>query len=85
MRPIKISITKAHIRDGVPGNECDCPIALALKDALLTNDVAVNPDGMRVNNRTFSADKKDRRFIERFDNGKPVKPYSFEINRTNRR
>lgn len=85
MRAIGIKITKAHIRDGLRGSECDCPIALALKDALITDNVRVNGDGIYVNNARFDLDDKDRRFMSRFDEGLRVRPYSFSINRTNRK
>lgn len=85
MRAIKISVTRAHIRDGVPHSECNCPIALALKDALITDSVAVSRSGIRVNNTSFEVDKKDLKFMERFDGGQRVHPYSFELIRHTRR
>lgn len=85
MRDIIIRITRAHIRDGEAGSLCDCPIALALKDTLITNNVRVDAYGIHVNHVAFAVSKKDRSFIARFDEGKPVKPYSFELQRTSRR
>lgn len=85
MRPIKINITKAHIRDGERGSECNCPIALALKDTLLTESVRVNSEGIVVNGRSFKLDKKDRTFMSRFDNYKQVRPYSFSLIREGRK
>lgn len=85
MRPISINITRAHIRDGVRGSECNCPIALALKDALITNNVSVSGSGIYVNGTKFEVDKNDLKFIDRFDRGQRVRPYSFSLNRYNRR
>ena len=84
MRPLRVNITWAHIRDGIPGSACDCPIALALKDSLLTDSVKVDSDGIYVNNRKFDVDKKDLKFIDRFDNGKRVRPYWFTLTREGR-
>ena len=81
MRDIRIKITKEHIRKGVRGSACECPIALALKETLITNNVHVDMDGMRVNHVSYALDKKDRKFIERFDAGMPVRPYDFDLGR----
>ncbi len=35
-----IEVTKKHIANGVPGDECNCPIALALQDEYKTSDVS---------------------------------------------
>lgn len=84
MRAIKINVTRAHIRDGEKGSESGCPIALALKDTLLTESVHVSVDRMTFNNLYVPTNEKDRRFIERFDKGLKVSPYSFDINRKRR-
>lgn len=81
MRSIKINVTNDHIRRGVRGSACDCPIALALKETLITNSVSVTGARMLVNHVWFVVDKKDIRFMERFDAGQPVRPYSFDLNR----
>ena len=36
-----IEVTKKHIANGVPGDDCNCPIALALADEYKTSDVSV--------------------------------------------
>ena len=84
MRPINIKIGWGHIRDGVPGSECNCPIALAVKDALLTEDVRVLAEAIYINGVRYDTDKEDVRFMARFDGGKRVKPYSFSIDRRTR-
>ena len=85
MRDLIVKITWAHIRDGQRGSDCDCPIALAVKDALLTNSVRVGADGIYINHLRWDVDKEDLKFIERFDNGKRVRPYSFRLPRVTRR
>jgi hypothetical protein len=79
MRAIKVNVTKDHIRKGIRGSACDCPLALALKETLITTNVSVDANSIRVNHVYFKTDKKDVRFIERFDAGKPVRPYSLEL------
>lgn len=81
MRAIKINVTKEHIRRGVRRSMCDCPIALALKEALLTKDVSVTSSQMIVNHLMFMTDLADARFIKGFDEGKTVRPYSFSLRR----
>lgn len=85
MRDIEIKITKAHIRDGVPGDKCNCPIALAIKDTLLTENVVVGAHDMYINGRAYVVDKKDLAFMGRFDTGKRVRPYSFTLARRKRK
>ena len=36
-----IEVTKKHIELGVPGDECNCAIALALQDEYKTSHVSV--------------------------------------------
>lgn len=85
-KTVRVNVTKAHIRDGVQSDACNCPIALALKDALFTEYAVVVEDGITVNGKVnFSTDRKDRKFIRDFDSGKPVKPYWFELNQKARR
>lgn len=81
MKSIKISIAPRHIRCGTKGSMESCPIALAIKEALLTDNVKVDGSGIFINERKYEVDKKDLRFIERFDNGERVSPYSFELTR----
>lgn len=81
MRAIKITITADHIRRGERGSECNCPIALALKETLITNTVSVNATGIHINHYPYNLDEKDRKFMERFDKGWSVKGYSFWLGR----
>lgn len=41
-----LKVTKKHIRDGIPGDPCNCAIALALKEHFDTESVHVNTDGV---------------------------------------
>lgn len=78
-----IHVTEEHIRRGVPTSVCGCPIALALNDALCDvylvgkDSFAPYLSGRKI--QRFQ--KKAQIFIERFDAGIPVKPFSFRIRR----
>lgn len=81
-----IQVTQEDIDKGIPGDECNCPIALALK-----RDPQIDPDTVCVDEGTveyFSqgGDKfrgfayyDMRRFITRFDKRESVEPEDFII------
>jgi hypothetical protein len=81
LRAIKINVTREHIRKGIRGSPCDCPIALAIKEALITQAVSIGSWQWMINHVRFLAEDKDVRFMQRFDEGKPVRPYSFFLDR----
>lgn len=77
-------VNKRNIKMGVRGDCENCPIALALKRTFKTKDVLVGlnepyyvtQDNEMVN---FKITKSMERFIERFDEEKPVKPSRFRL------
>lgn len=77
---IKIQVTAQHIKNG---NVCalgSCPIALAVMEQLESPKVSVAFNCRFIKNEGTYAYKLSRaakRFIMRFDNHKPVKPFSF--------
>ncbi len=77
-----IEVTQEMIDEGDKGMCQNCPIALALNQALFVNDISVlrtrfyrvrNVDC--VGNLPFEA----QNFIEDFDRDKKVSPFSFEV------
>ena len=72
-----ITITQKHIDAGVRGSWCKCPIALAIKEKgkwyhagkrwLLVNDV------------DYATPPVVHKWMDRFDEGLPVEPMSFEL------
>jgi len=74
-----INVTKKDIKNGTPGNYNTCPIALALKRQ--------TGRGIEVGNELHDCDTGRRkrsstrmiRFIDRFDESKPVKPFNFRL------
>lgn len=57
-----------------------CPIALALRE-LFGQHVSVGPEHCTISSRSISASlpKEAIKFLEDFDDGKPVQPFSFEL------
>jgi len=82
-----IEVTKKHIANGVPGDECNCPIALALQDEYKTSDVSVEVEdepmlfiGDKILEIATSemADDIDF-FIRDFDYKNEVKPFTIQV------
>ena len=82
-----IEVTKEHIANGVPGDECNCAIALALQDEYKTSDVSVQVEdepmlfiGDKILEIATSqmADDIDF-FIRDFDYNNEVKPFTIQI------
>lgn len=74
---MKVRVLKKDIVRGVPINCSLCPVALALRRKS-HRLVKVMWDTITVGTRSFRTPARVRRFIDRFDVGKPVKPFSFE-------
>ena len=85
-----IYVTEDHIRRGTKCSPFSCPIALALKEQgpkFGATDggrvgryhvMLVNPDGTLDLPQDMS--RSGCRFIVNFDDGKPVKPFTFALN-----
>ncbi len=76
-----ITVTQKHINKGIQTDAQECPIAKALRTAGLRN---VSVSGMSVYfgkgwKRTAELPKRARNFIKKFDNEKPVKPFTFRL------
>lgn len=81
---IRVDVTEADIRTGVKGDMCNCPIAIAIKRAIGCSGVHV--DGMWIEvHEPFESWRQYRTpdvvdaFIDRFDAGQPVAPFSFVL------
>lgn len=79
-----INVTQEHISKG-KRYAWECPIALALKDAICRwcgPNVGTNYIGFYDKSEIrhiVETPVAAQEFIRKFDNGKPVKPFSFEI------
>jgi len=88
---MKINVTKKDIKNGQPENIKCCAIALALCKTFKTDDVEVKKDDltdeiilkvddMQYDQHYFSKLDHITTFIEKFDIGEDVEPFTFEIN-----
>jgi hypothetical protein len=78
---LKIKSTKKHINRGIPASNSSCPIALAFKDVGF-NHAYVDADNIelstaRGSHLSIKTPALVKKFIERFDDGKVVKPTVF--------
>jgi hypothetical protein len=77
---MKITVTQTHIKNAKRMNLGKCPIALALhnygwkKPLVRYNTVSEGPCGL-----PHRLPPRASAFICRFDRGKPVKPFTFEL------
>ena len=72
---VKVSVTQDHIDDGKQDHCAECPIALAIEDAI----------GIKPNADNLLAEKTDKPwevtvFMSRFDDGCDVEPFDFTLN-----
>jgi hypothetical protein len=73
---MKIDVTQEDIANGVREDGTSCPIALACERAGL---YAPNVDNeIATDEGNYNMTAEAIRFIEDFDSGQPVKPFSFE-------
>ena len=75
---MKIQIKKKHIEQGKRGRSTLCPIALALKEKGF-ECVKVNAETVEVDGTDLVLSKQEARFVELFDDGRPVKPFVFRL------
>ena len=87
-----VRVTDRHIAEGKPRNECECPFALAVLEALAAEGMkvaAVDVDyfdvfvvqedetGCRRYRATLPAEAAE--FVDNFDDGDPVVPFEVEL------
>lgn len=85
----KIRVTEEHIANGIRSNTESCPVALAILDATGWNKGDVDVGGETIdrvegmfpnwNFTHYHCPKKVQKFVDRFDEGKPVRPFSFVL------
>ena len=78
---MKITVTKEHIKKGKPNLGYACPIALAVREQLHLSAVEVHVDGAGITAGTmdYEIPRAAVLFFWRFDEGKSVKPFSFNL------
>lgn len=76
---MKISVKQEHIERGEREEPYACPVALAMRESL-GKKVYVDRLEFLINGSVVAKlPKSCARFIETFDRGLPVKPFSFRI------
>lgn len=76
---IKISVTQEHIGEGSMRNPYHCPIALACKSTGLVIKAVKSTQIVLPEWGHIPLPRSAKRFISKFDNGKPVKPFNFVL------
>ena len=79
---IKVTVTQKDIDTGIADNCLECPIARALKrttrkEWAVWKDNVFTSNVKACNYKQYDLPNKAQRFIEKFDERKPVKPFSF--------
>lgn len=75
---ITVHVTQADIDAGVPSNSCGCPVALAVQRVCKPR-VRVATGSMTVGQAFFVLPDVAFRFVADFDAGRPVAPFTFEV------
>lgn len=75
---MRINVLKRHIEGGNRRGLCSCPIALALIEQVSCKRVEVL-NFARIDGKSFDLPAKAKTFIQKFDAGYPVEPFSFSI------
>lgn len=76
---MKINVTQDDIDCGIIGNCELCPIALAILPIVSPLPVEVDNCCIEIGGVQYNSPNSVCQFIDDFDNGKPVKPFSFEL------
>lgn len=82
-KPIKVVVTEKHIKSGI-ASASQCPIALALRSLHFKN-IAVCEFGNEVYvsykkiRYSGSVTKRIKNLIVKFDDGKTIRPFSFNL------
>lgn len=71
---MKIEVTQEHIDKGTPCTASDCPVALAIG-----HNCRVYIHSVTINGLKYSIPENVTDFIDRFDAGHSVQPFTFEL------
>ena len=80
MKTKLIKVTKTDIRRGTRFSACYCPVALALYRAFDKPQYCIAGLGsIAVNHIEWITPVQVMKFMDAFDSGNPVEPFSFEL------
>lgn len=74
-----IEVTREDIDHGLAGSCGSCPVALAIRRRFPDGWVRVGIRCVYAGGRAYHLPSGAIEFIERFDGGMPVEPFSFEL------
>lgn len=74
---MQINVTQQHIDNGTPKDCAYCPIAHSLMGHFPNSCIEVDDSCIEINGTQYFSPDSVVKFIEDFDNRKPVKPFSF--------
>jgi hypothetical protein len=75
-----VKVTKEIIAKAEQHSAVNCPVALAIQEALGNFAVLVGPFEWFYNDKSYVLPEIAQKFIHAFDNGEgPVEPFEFEI------
>lgn len=81
--PSKVTVTQEHIANGSKSDCGHCPVALALLEATGADRVFVGYGAINTHNgdkvTCFMWPRSVTRFVDKFDEGRPVKPFTFKL------
>lgn len=75
---MQIAVLAEHIEQGVKANCYKCPIAQAISWAM-GREAAVTPYSIYVGGVHYDLPEEAREFVQLFDEGCVVEPFTFEI------
>lgn len=76
---MKITVTQEDIDNGERGDECRCPIALALNRIVPGGKVHSYSAELPKGREEIPLPSAACYFVEKFDTGKPVQPFTFDL------
>ena len=76
---MRFNVTPKDIREGIADNCIKCPVARSLARRFPNQGIYVSPYTIAIGDTYYLMPGIVKRFIEKFDNNEPVKPFSFLI------
>lgn len=81
---MKVKVTQKHIDNGNPTGATSCAISLAIKSRFWFprfHEVITGVCFCYIDKHPYKLPYEAMTFIKNFDNGKPVKPFTFKLER----
>lgn len=76
---MKIEVTARDIEKGLPEDKCGCPVALAIRRATGLEVSVWCSMSVKVGREYIDLPDEAEDFINRFDQGEPVQPFTFDL------